>query len=763
MNLIQKIINGEDLEEIYNQTIDNLFKIGPINTTDLEVLTYLCIYNRDFFESHLDKVLNFMGIFYKDLKFHSLEEVIFGQYRRFIQLKYNEYYTPVQSQILYNIDNSKCYSFSAPTSTGKSYAFLKKIKESKNDVVIIVPSRALINEYLTNLQEKIKDKTINILPFIDHINTNRSKRNVFIVTPERCRELFKYKDVFKIDLILFDEAQLSNEESTRGVLFDGIVRRCYKWFKDATFVFAHPFVKNPEAQLKKNNFDFSEDDFKQFTHKNVGQIFFFHDDAKSNFHHFGIDKKILGTKKTLIKSDPIKEVLAEGGSALFYVTKRSIKSNKIFEKFQAYIDLCTEYDNSVIDRYLSELIEYTGGNTDFNKDYYSKLISYLKRGIVIHHGSLPLKIRSILEHYTKEGLCRICFATSTLEQGVNMPFDLVYLNRLEGKNPLSVKNLIGRAGRSTSEYKFDYGFVVVKDMSKFRSIMNSEEVLEEKSLLDVEEDDKDYDYNDFKDAIINETFDDSLNLTLNQVERLNQNDIFVIVEELLDSIFINGELISLNELNKDIEEKHSLYSKFQDIYSYYIARDLTHAEQNVFNTAIKIIIWRVHGKTFKNICWYRYSYASQSNVRNQNKGKDLLDNLEAKFFTEYNEIPNKNLQPYNALSGVLAKNVDYDFIISDTYDYLDKLIGFKLTDVFFACLSKYHDEFKDPMAIKLSKLIKYGTDNERHIMLLRYGLTFEDIEILDTHINSVSEQEITFFQTIYSLPASIVESVKRYI
>jgi hypothetical protein len=43
-----------------------------------------------------------------------------------------------------------------------------------------------------------------------------------------------------------------------------------------------------------------------------------------------------------------------------------------------------------------------------------------------------------------------------------MPSDLVYLNKL-GSKPLSVKNLIDRGGRSTMEYKFDYGFVVVKN------------------------------------------------------------------------------------------------------------------------------------------------------------------------------------------------------------------------------------------------------------------------------------------------------------
>ncbi len=96
------------------------------------------------------------------------------------------------------------------------------------------------------------NKVVNILTFVDKINTKHIHRNIFIITPERARELFKNKDWLKIDLILFDEAQLSDERSVRGLYFDSIVRRTLKYFPDAKFVFAHPFVENPETQMQKN-------------------------------------------------------------------------------------------------------------------------------------------------------------------------------------------------------------------------------------------------------------------------------------------------------------------------------------------------------------------------------------------------------------------------------------------------------------------------------------------------------------------------------
>ena len=198
---------------------------------------------------------------------------VFGMYRKQIKDDYGHYYTPVQASIINGINENQCFSFSAPTSTGKSYVFTKLIIESSKDVVIVVPSRALINEYYIRINEAIPDKRVNILTFIDCINTAYATRNVFIVTPERCAELFKKKDRFDVEYFLFDEAQLSDDGSKRGLYFDSIVRRSQKAFPNAKYVFAHPFVKNPEAQIKKNRFDEHHSLALQYVQKSVGQMF----------------------------------------------------------------------------------------------------------------------------------------------------------------------------------------------------------------------------------------------------------------------------------------------------------------------------------------------------------------------------------------------------------------------------------------------------------------------------------------------------------
>lgn len=75
----------------------------------------------------------------------------------------------------------------------------------------------------------------------------------------------------------------------------------------------------------------------------------------------------------------------------------------------------------------------------------------LKRGIVVHQGQIPGKISKWLLDVISERIVRVVLATSTLTDGVNLPFEVILIPRLERQGrtlPLrEFENLIGRAGR----------------------------------------------------------------------------------------------------------------------------------------------------------------------------------------------------------------------------------------------------------------------------------------------------------------------------
>lgn len=85
----------------------------------------------------------------------------------------------------------------------------------------------------------------------------------------------------------------------------------------------------------------------------------------------------------------------------------------------------------------------------------------LDRGIATSHGQMPQRVRKLMVEMIDKRICPITVATATLTEGVNLPFDLIFLTSLKRRSwdpvedepvvvPLSsseFRNLAGRAGR----------------------------------------------------------------------------------------------------------------------------------------------------------------------------------------------------------------------------------------------------------------------------------------------------------------------------
>lgn len=763
-NIIEKIQSGKDLNLIVDYVKSEIYRNGPNSAEVLEIISYLKLFQSEFIKKDEQEIIEMMGLFFKNPKINSLIGSVFDIYHQHLKDEFEDDYTPMQADIIRKIQNLQYFSFSAPTSTGKSFIFRHLISGCSNDVVVIVPSRALINEYYDRLNNIIDRRTVNLMTFVDRINTKHAHRNIFILTPERAKDLFKNKVWLKIDLVLFDEAQLSDDTSVRGLYFDSIVRRALKSFPNAKYVFAHPFIENPQAQLQKNGIEIIDTTgaYNNYELKNVGQIFYLHDAKNQKFYHFGSEPKIFGKYKIEAKFDPIESALNKGGSVLIYVAKTHIYSKQIYSQFQKYISMCKPIDDPIAIEMINELAEYIGASSRDKFFYNSDMLEKLRNGIVVHHGSMPLTARLILEHFTQQGFCRICFATSTLEQGINMPFDVVYLDRFEASKTLSVKNLIGRAGRSTNKPLFDFGSVILQPntMSRFRRLYRSKNILSSISRLDMKEEKMDEKYKEYKDAINSGEFSDEYNLTNKDLKNLSSNSVTSIVPILLDSMFHGTDFVKPDRITEKI------YENFRHLYKCYLGRDLTKAEILVFDSAIKIMIWKVHGKTFSKICQIRYAYVSQAKQRRLllKKGcQTEADNLKVKYIAGYSDIPNKDLQSYPLFSRIKGKDVDYDRIVYDTYDFLDKLIGFKLSDLFYAIFHQYYLANNDERAERLAQFIKYGTDDLTEIWMLRYGFSFEEIEWLKPCVDSIDETEIKFNNQIENLDDIRKHSVSKFI
>lgn len=101
------------------------------------------------------------------------------------------------------------------------------------------------------------------------------------------------------------------------------------------------------------------------------------------------------------------------------------------------------------------------------------LAAMVGKGVAYHHAALPVDIQIEIEDAVRAGNIRILVATSTLTEGVNLPFKTViigrrgYINRegemVEAIDAPGLLNAIGRAGRAGRETE---GWMILAELSE---------------------------------------------------------------------------------------------------------------------------------------------------------------------------------------------------------------------------------------------------------------------------------------------------------
>ena len=67
-SVIEKIIDGDGVEIILSEITNRIFAHGPSDATDLELLTYIKIYQPELFKTQEKSRLMMMGLFFKNLE-----------------------------------------------------------------------------------------------------------------------------------------------------------------------------------------------------------------------------------------------------------------------------------------------------------------------------------------------------------------------------------------------------------------------------------------------------------------------------------------------------------------------------------------------------------------------------------------------------------------------------------------------------------------------------------------------------------------------
>lgn len=758
--LLHSIKNSSDPSHDLSIILKTLHEKGPKDPKVLEKLSFYKEFHPGAFSELEEKILSALGLFYKIDKPDNLYSFLMSQFGKQHIKTYGAALTPIQASIRRAVDTHQYTSISAPTSAGKSYSIRDFISVEAGDAVIIVPSRALIAEYMNAMRRTFGDnKSVMITSFVDLIYTSRHLRRIFILTPERSKDLYKIKHKLNIDIFFFDEAQTS-EEAKRGIVFDVTVRRVRKHFPNAKIIFAHPFVENPEAQFSKHNIPSEHSYAHSYSHGSVGRICIFQHTNGNCYYFSPYLENGHHLRNSLEFKKSFKEfALKATHTILVYVSKSAIYKGSFTEEFSEYIDKLGPVTNKLALEKIKNIQHILGADSSSHK---SSMVELLKKGVVIHHGSIPLEVRFLIEDFIRDGHALLCFSTSTLAQGINMPFDIVWLinNRFmgdENERALAFKNLIGRAGRLSKEKCFDYGYVYTSEPKSFSNKIRSSFTLEANSILDADTKAKDNDTQELIDSIQNDTFDDDKNMPLTKVQRLSQDAVLGNAKSCLDIIYRHPDSIKNSiggDLNRALRERARQH--LQVIYEAALGRDLLEGERAVFEQAISIFFQMIQGRSFREIVGIRYNYIT---------GRDDKSTKHAKFSQPAESLPNSTLDhSYSIFSPETPVNkVSYDAVVFDTYDYMDKVISFSLSDCFIAAFKIYNERYVDERAEQIIELFRYGTNNSKHILLMRYGFPPEMVGDLSEHVASIDETRIVFKKSIHSASSVLREFVEWYL
>lgn len=359
-------------------------------------------------------------------------------------------FTDAQYRLFEAIKDSNHFSFSGPTSFGKSFimdAFINYIIDERcgaDNIIILVPTRALINQVSKRLKVGIKNKKYRVMthPVVPAMYRRDNAKYVFVFTPERMIAYLAEKNNPLISYLFIDEAQkIIAKKDSRAPLYYQAISMAER--KSIKLFFASPNIPNSDIFLKL--FDKSTDECMVIKEAPVAQNRFFIDFVEKKEKMFTENGEDYIFENFGNYKDLNELLLYIGNSRKNIVYCNSVEDTINFAL--SFSNRLKERKDSRIDEVISLIQEY------LHKDYY--LIDCLKKGVAFHFGKLPQRIREKIEALYEQKIIDYIFCTSTLLEGVNLPAQNIFiLNNTIGLRKftdIDFWNLAGRAGRLSKE------------------------------------------------------------------------------------------------------------------------------------------------------------------------------------------------------------------------------------------------------------------------------------------------------------------------
>lgn len=647
-----------------------------------------------------------------------------------------------QNSLVHFFDSRKddTVSIIAPTSYEKSELILSAVKEyAGRKICILTSTKALLIQTKKRIQQISKGIFPKIVVHPEMYNPNDSSC-LAVLTQERLLRIFKKDPMLSFDCIIVDEAHEILEDDSRSRTLANVIIVAQKRNPEVAFKFLTPFLDD-STNLKTRYTTYDIESFKVREYIKTEKYYLY--DLRN---HTGLklydqflneylpisDDRSLGFEEDVVKA-------YSAGKNIIYLNKPTD-----IEKFAlALADVLPEVDSELIQNACDNISEYL--QPQYN------LLTCLRRGILYHHGSVPDVIRIYIEDlYKKEDAVKYVITSSTLLSGVNLPAERMFiLDNKRGKSNLShdsFKNLVGRVCRFSEIFNDETGklhrlepqiYLVFGNF--FAQNANCESFLRKVAKVG----------QNYKDTVDNVLLSEA-KITADNEEKIRHASEFIenyengVVENYQErytstvsgkacimngitefdvfahEVIIQQQVDEYQSRNLKISDSNTLLEAINELFIPHLPDNGTESLKRLENKEARnfysmMFEWRVKNKSYTEMISLFVGYWHKLYEKNRNVmvyvGKWGDIKRPGSNVTRYTKFVGKNRTQVVNLAIVRIKE-EQDFIDNTLIKYVEVLHDIDLIE----------DGFYSQ--------IKYGTDDERVICLIKNGLSLSSAMLL---------------------------------
>lgn len=683
--------------------------------------------------------------------------------------------------IYFSAGQKRLYEFSkkdenfvivAPTSYGKSELIIQKIENNLDkNVCILVPTKSLLAQTKKRLIENsiIQESQNKIITHPDMVNGELIDSFIAVMTQERLLRLLQKNASIKFDIVLIDEAHNLIENDSREVLSIQNLKILKKRNTNTKNYYFTPFLVEPKKLKVFKNEELLTDKIHEYI--KVEKYFVF--DLIS-------DEKILKVYDQFLNDFLDIEIVENVHDSFGLIEKYAANKNIIYLNRPKHIEeFTTSIQRSII---INEKIRKVQKSLRefLHSDY--DLIKALSKGVVYHHGGMPENVRLYVEDaFSNIDEIKYIITTSTLLQGVNIPAEKIFLlDTRKGRDNLNsaqFKNLSGRICRFNEVFNKETGdlkllepqIYVIK--SKFSRIdANIEKFLKDrvkdnKVIVDkidnplIKQNLEDVTLTDVEQNIIREAEEYQENIEHGSSDLDNLR---VVTSEIAMACFKNNiHDFDIFENEVQLEENYNNSKNLDSVdtpdklvfliaqiflYRIKLKDELGDSFQRLENGKAKsfyakLLAWRAAGisysKMINNFVWYWDNIKDDLFIYVGTRWGEIESPYRDGFKKLYIDLTNKTKSQKINIAIIRIKE-EQDFIDYKLMPYIEVLSDLGLIE------QSFYDR------------VKYGTDNQFMIKLLKEGFSIELAKIVK---NKYSDQ-ITVLNDTVMVKRKIIEKMR---